>query len=77
MGSVRRECLDRMLILGESHLYRVIKEYVEYFNQTRPHQEVEQKIPEGNLSVREDERKGKIIAFPVLNGLHHDYRYAA
>ena len=66
-----------MLILGESHLYRVIKEYVKYFNQARPHQGIEQKIPEGNLLVREDERKGKIIAFPVLNGLHHDYRRAA
>ena len=77
LGSVRRECLDHMLILGESHLYRVIKEYVKYFNQARPHQGIEQKIPEGNLSVREDERKGKIIAFPVLNGLHHDYRRAA
>jgi putative transposase len=76
LGSVRRECLDHMLLLGKSHLYRVIKEYVEYFNQARPHQGLEQKIPEGSLSVREDERKAKIIAFPVLNGLHHDYRYA-
>ena len=77
LGSVRRECLDHILILGESHLYRVIKEYVEYFNQARPHQGMEQKIPERNLSERKDERKGKIIAFPVLNGLHHDYGYAA
>jgi putative transposase len=77
LGSVRRESLDHMLILGESHLYRVIKEYVEYFNQARPHQGIELKIPEGNLSEMEDERKVKIIAFPVLTGLHHDYRRAA
>jgi putative transposase len=77
LGSVRRECLEHLLILGESHLYRVIKEYVKYFDQARPHQGIEQKIPEGTLSVREDERKRKIIAFLVLNRLHHDYRNAA
>lgn len=76
LGSVRRECLDHMLTLGEGHLYRVIKEYVEYFNQARPHQGIEQKIPEGDLSEKKEERKGKVIAFPVLNGLHHDYRRA-
>lgn len=77
LGSVRRECLDHMLILGESHLYRVIKEYVSFFNQARPHQGIEQKIPEGIGSGREEQRRGKIVAFPVLNGLHHDYQRAA
>lgn len=43
-GSVRRECLDHMLILGEGHLYRVSKEYVKYFNAARPHQGIEQRI---------------------------------
>lgn len=79
LGSVRRECLDHMLVLGESHLYRVIKDAkrVEYFNQVRPHLGIEQKIPEGVESERKEERKRKVIAFPVLNGLHHDYRGAA
>ena len=66
-----------MLFIGENHLYRVIKEYVEYFNQARPHQGIEQKIPEGIESEIKEERKGKIIAFPALDGLHHDYRRAA
>jgi transposase InsO family protein len=77
LGSVRRECLDHILVLGELHLYRVIREYVEYFNHTRPHQGIEQKIPEGSTSVPAKPGKAKIIAFPVLNGLHHDYRLAA
>ncbi len=38
LGSVRRECLDHVLILGERHLRRVLREYVAYFNQDRPHQ---------------------------------------
>jgi transposase InsO family protein len=77
LGSVRRECLDHILILGERHLYRMIREYVEYFNRARPHQGIAQQIPEGSPSVPGKREKGRIIAFPVLNGLHHDYRLAA
>jgi putative transposase len=77
LGSVRRKCLDRILVLGEQHLHRVIREYVTYFNRARPHQGIEQKIPEGIGSEGKEKRKRKIIAFPVLNGLHHDYRRAA
>jgi putative transposase len=57
LGSVRRECLDHMLILGESHLYRGIKEYTQFFNQGQPHQGINQKIPERSRSERKEERK--------------------
>ena len=77
LGSVRRECLDHILVLGDQHLHRVIREYMEYFYRARPHQGIEQQIPEGSSSVPKKQEKGKIIAFPVLNGLHHDYRLAA
>ena len=70
-------CLDHILVLGEQHLYQAIREYVEYFNRARPHQGIEQKIPEGSTSDPEKQGKGKIIAFPVLHGLHHDYRLTA
>lgn len=72
-------CLDHILVLGEEHLYRVIRDAkrVEYFNHARSHQGIEQKIPEGSTSVPAQQGKAKIIAFPVLNGLHHDYRLAA
>jgi transposase InsO family protein len=76
LGSVRRECLDHILVLGGQHLHRVIREYVTYFNRARPHQGIEQQIPNGISSVQEKLGKGKIIAFPVLNGLHHDYQLA-
>ena len=52
----------------------VVKEYDAFFNQDRTYQEIEQRIPEGTKERNED-RKGKIIAFPVLSGLH-DYRRA-
>jgi len=77
LGSVRRECLDHVLVWGDRHLHRVIREYVEYFNRARPHQGIAPSIPEGTASVTEVQRKGQIIAFPALNGLQHAYRRVA
>ncbi len=78
LGSVRRECLDHILILGEAHLRRVLRAYVGYFNSARPHQGIGQAIPVGPAEVeRIHAGAGRIVAFPVLGGLHHDYRRAA
>ena len=76
LGSVRRECLDHILVFGDRQLHRVIKEYVEYFNRAKPHQGIGQRIPEGIVPQSAWPRRGKLIAVPVLNGLHHDYRRA-
>ncbi len=76
LGSVRRECLDRLLVFNERQLYRVTKEYLRYFKRVRPHQKM-QKITGGPRGGESEGRQGKIIAFPLLNGLHHDYRRAA
>jgi putative transposase len=76
VGSLRRECLDQVLVLGVLQLMRILKEYVGYFNRARPHQGIGQRIPEPQSPLRET-KAGKVIAFPVLNGLHHDYRRAA
>ena len=75
LGSVRRECLDHILLVGDRQLHRVIKEYVEYFNRARPHQGIGQRIPEGIVPQPGCLRRGRLITVPVLNGLHHDYRY--
>jgi len=78
LGSVRRECLDHIVIVSEAHLRRVLKEYTAYFNQSRPHQGIDQRVPECKESsnpLRGD--RGTIVVFPVLGGLHHEYRRAA
>ena len=72
--SVREECLDHVLILGERHLQRVLKEYGRYFNQARPHQGIGQEIPAG------DNRcfgTGPVRCRDVLGGIIHDYYRAA
>ncbi len=72
-------CLDHSLVLGEQHLYPVIRDAkrVAYFNRARPHQGIEQKVPEASTAVPAKPGKGKLIAFRVLKGLHHDYPLAA
>jgi transposase InsO family protein len=78
IGTVRRECLDHILILSEKHVRRVIHEYCQFFNQARPHQGLNQHIPApANVVAPPEQGPRKVIALPVLGGLHHDYRWAA
>jgi transposase InsO family protein len=69
IGTVRRECLDRMLIFGESHLRRILSAYAAYYNQTRTHLALQK---DAHLH-RAVQRSGVIVAIPILAGLHHDY----
>jgi len=78
LGSVRRECLDQVLILHEKQLHRVLRAYVAYFNRARPHQGIHQQVPQGeNSSVPPGQYGNQIISVPVLGGLHHEYRKVA
>jgi len=78
LGSVRRACLDHLFILQEKQLHRVLHASVQYFNRARPHQGITQQIPERyGEPVPPDHDGGKILSFPVLVGLHHDYRRSA
>ena len=78
LGSVRRECLDHPLILGEQHLRRLLIAYVTYFNQSRPHQGIQQQVPDPETTqVIASGNAGNVVSFPVLGGLHHEYRRAA
>jgi transposase InsO family protein len=70
LGSVRRECLDHVLVLGEAHLRRVLREYVAYFNGARPHQGVQHRIPDGGAALPAQRETGGVVrAIPVLGGL--------
>ena len=68
--SVRAECLDKVLILGEGHLYRVLTAYVDYFNHARPHQGIDQRCP---VPLASTARDGPIERRDSLGGLLHDY----
>ena len=78
LRSVRHECLDHLLLLGEAHLRRALGAYVTYFNQDRPHQGLGQRVPVSAEPPRRARHGvGEIVAIPVLGGLHHAYRRAA
>jgi transposase InsO family protein len=80
VGTIRRECLDRMLILGRRHLEVVLGEYVEHYNSHRPHRSLSQRPPSntevtcgpiGNVNAEQLRRSD------VLGGLIHEYRLVA
>jgi len=73
MGSLRRECLNHILIYDDKHLERVTTEYTSYFNQERPHQGIEQRIPDWYDQTRSKPMRGQVTSKAILGGLHHSY----
>jgi putative transposase len=75
IGSIRRECLDHLIVLGEGQLRRILREYLDYYNGVRPHQSLEKNSP----LPRQIElpTKGRVSSIPQVGGLHHRYRRAA
>ncbi len=78
LGSVRRECLDHILVVSEVHVRRVFSEYVMYVNRSRPYPGIAQRMPEPEANANpSDSASGTVLAVPVLGGLHHDERRVA
>src|SRR5438874_9563294 len=73
IGTLRRECLDHLIILDEQHLRSVLTEFMRYYNQERPHRTLGLQTPQ--MKVRP--ATGIVRSRPVLNGLHHIYEWAA
>jgi putative transposase len=77
VGTLRRELLDRVLILGEAHLRAVLAEYQVHYNTARPHPGIAQRVPDGgHLTVAGLDRR-RILRKPVLGGLINEYARAA
>ncbi len=71
IGSIRRECVDHMVVLGERHLKRVLTSYIEYYNRTRTHLSLAKDAPECR-SVSSPEQ-GRVAELEHVGGLHHEY----
>jgi transposase InsO family protein len=69
IGTLRRECLDQVVIFGEAHLRQILTAYAGYYNQTRTHLALQKDAP----LRRPVQRFGGIAAIPILAGLHHQY----
>ena len=81
IGTLRRELLDRMLILGERHLRAVLAEYQAHYNTARPHQGIAQRVPGAEPDAPRATVTGintqQIRQKPVLGGLINEYTRAA
>jgi len=75
IGSIRRECLDHVVIFNERHPKRLLGSYLAYYHRARTHLALDKQSPEPRPAVPPDQ--GRVIAFPHLGGLHHEYRRAA
>src|SRR6266699_4825640 len=75
-GTLRRECLDHIILLNEGHLVRVLREFAAYYNRDRPHRSLELSPPLRSPSPPLVSQ-GAIVSKPVLGGLHHVYSRAA
>ena len=71
IGTIRRDCLDHVIVFNARHLRKVLDEYIAYYNESRTHLGIEKDCPEP-LAV-ENAGSGEITALPVLGGLHHRY----
>ena len=76
MGTLRRECLDHLIIFNERHLLRLLREYVAHYNAERPHRALELDPPSGAVHPALVSG-GRIIARPVLGGLLYEYERQA
>ena len=69
IGSIRRECLDHIVVFGERHLRHVLFSYMSYYNGTRTHLSLIKDAPMSRVA----ETAGRILCRPILGGLHHQY----
>jgi hypothetical protein len=71
IGSVRRECLDHLVVLGERHLHRILTAYFAYYHRARTHLSLEKDAPHGRPI--EGPAAGQVVPLREVGGLHHRY----
>ncbi len=71
IGSLRRECLNHLIVLGERHLRRILRSYMDYYNETRTHLSLDKDAPDGRRVQPPDQ--GRVLELKRVGGLHHEY----
>jgi transposase InsO family protein len=75
IGTIRRECLDHVVVLNERHLKRVLTDYFDYYHRWRTHRSLEMEAPDGRVVQERD--VGEVVELPEVGGLHHHYERQA
>ena len=82
IGTIRRDCLDYLIPLSQGHLLSALRDYVRYYNEARPHSSLGPGFPDPPdgqpVELQPDRHRlpegSRVVATPVLGGLHHEYR---
>ena len=77
IGTIRRECLDQLIVVNERHLRRVLREFVGFYNAARTHRSLALEPPTGPRELPPPSQRSHVIAEPVLGGQHHVHDWAA
>ncbi|MDJ0861023.1 MAG: integrase [Gammaproteobacteria bacterium] len=75
IGSCRRELLDHVVVLGERHLVRLIRFYLEYYHGDRPHLGLAKDAPDRRPVTPRPSLTAKVVSFPRIGGLYHRYEW--
>ncbi len=75
IGSIRRECLNHVVVMNEKHLKRNLYQYFSYYHNFRTHQSLNMDSPKS--SPIQGPEEGRVVAFPEVGGLHHHYERMA
>jgi putative transposase len=71
IGTLRRECLDHVVVLNETHLRRLLTQYLIYYHRARTHLSLDKDAPEPRLVERLEQ--SRVVETPLVGGLHHRY----
>ena len=75
IGSIRRECLNHVIVLNDNHLRRLLKDYFRYYHESRTHLSLNKDAPE--CRAIQSNKSDRIIQIPQVGGLHHRYERRA
>ena len=71
IGSIRRDCLDHVIVLNDRHLHRILSDYFDYYHNSRPHLSLDRNSPTARCI--EPPSEGEVVAIPQVGGMHHRY----
>ena len=71
IGTLRRDCIDHVIVVGEKHLRRILRDYLDYYHNCRTHLSLEKDSPAPRKV--ESSEQGRVVEFPMVGGLHHRY----
>ena len=74
-GSIRRECTDHIIVWNERHLKKVLREYIDYYNNDRTHLGIKKESPTGRQNTKQTSISDCLVELPKVGGLHHRYEW--